>query len=486
MRSRARQAGVSLVLLALVVLIGVAIFIAVKLLERREDTGTRGVETGLRFNHVQDALVSFVAQNQRLPCPADPALDTGDADPLGASAGCNSAKGTIPWKTIGMGRDDSFDRWGNKISYRVFSGTTGLTQSEGASTVHCDTSNLDPATGVVMGTAVLGANGLCDTTHDHLAGLPLPALPGTFLFGKGLQVNDFGTTRTDIAYVLISHGPTGLGAYTAAGVQKALPTSASELANIDTTTPAAQFVSQASSSPEIPADAATHFDDLLAFRGISEIITQANLLARDWPENSLLNPATPGSLIAYTMNTATIAAAGVSASPGDLGTGTINFGSGADRARVRGFDSGGNQNISLDSSGGSEALGVAGNGGNLITNTNSERLRIDFATPGRKLGIALAHFGTYVVAGVTYTEQVQFRFSGGGSTVNVTKGGCHADGGVASFSIDPGVSFSRVEIRPQAASPSGLSALALADFNECSSTAPACFSKLATLANQCP
>ena len=81
MRSRARQAGVSLVLLAVVVLIGVVIFIAVKLLERRDDNGTRGLNTDTHFKHARDALISFVAQNERLPCPADPSASTGLAVP---------------------------------------------------------------------------------------------------------------------------------------------------------------------------------------------------------------------------------------------------------------------------------------------------------------------------------------------------------------------------------------------------------------------
>lgn len=209
------------------------------------------------------------------------------------------------------------------------------------------------------------------------------------------------------------------------------------------------------------------------------MITRANLAARDWPENFIIG--------GYTMDNPTVAnALGGPVTPGDLGVNRLDFFTGADRTRVRGFDAGGNQDIAFDNTGGADSLGVAGNGGNLLSSANSERLRIDFPHTNRKLGIALAHFGTYVNAGTTYTEQVIFRFSGGTSTVNVTKAGCRADGGVATFSIDPGTTFNRVEVRPQPAIPSGDSALAVADFKACDASAQACFSNQATTANQCP
>ena len=51
----------------------------------------------------------------------------------------------------------------------------------------------------------LPANGLCDASHFNTA--------SQFLTSKGLQVNDAGSLISGVAYVLISHGESGLGAY---------------------------------------------------------------------------------------------------------------------------------------------------------------------------------------------------------------------------------------------------------------------------------
>jgi hypothetical protein len=466
-----RQAGFSFALLAVIVLVIVAAYVAVKVFERGGDDGARGADTRAKFKRDQDALVAFVAQNQRLPCPADPSTD-GDEAPPGGNAVCASPTGTLPWKTIGSSRDDAYDSWGNRISYRVFSGATGLTQPAGASMVNCDTNNLNPVTLLLTPTpSSLAPGGLCGLSHDHTT--------AQYLSGKGLQLNDFGTIRTDIAYVLISHGPTGLGAYTSAGTQKPLPTNVFELANINTTTPAGQFVAQASSPAGTDPSSPAHFDDLLAFQGIAEMVAKANLGARDWAENFV---------IGSTMDNPTVGAAlglapGTSVPQGDLGATQIAFAAGA--VTVRGFEGGTSQDIAFDTTGGAPALGVAGNGGNLLSSANSDSLRIDLGPSARKLGLALAHFGTFVVAGTTFTEQVDVTFSGGAGTVDVIRTGCHPDGGVATLSIDPGTPFNVVGIQPIAAIPSGISALGLADFKACDPSSIDCFSNLATTINSC-
>lgn len=468
MPSRRVQAGISFTLFVVVaLLVAVAAFVAMKIFERSQSPGDRSVAAQQRFQRIQDALVAYVAQSQSLPCPADPSLDTGDAVPATAAATCTfAATGTVPWKTIGIGRDEAFDSWSNKISYRVFSGPTGLTQANGASMVNCDFSN-----GVTTPNASsLAPGGLCGLAHDHIY--------SDFLTGKGLRVNDFGTNRTDIAYVLVSHGPTGLGAYTSSGTRKPVPTSANELANINTSTAAGLFVAQAPSAQGTDPNAATHFDDVLGFQSIAEFIRKANLAERDWPENFV---------IGYTMDSATVSA-GVGQtvnSPGSVGDDRIDFA----RARVTGSDSGGNQDIAFNTAGGAPGIGIAGNGSSLMTSLFGERLRIDFAQRGYKLGVALSDLGTYDLLGTTYTERVQFRFSGGTSTVTVIKSGCKADGGVASFSIDPGTDFDRVDILPLGATPSSFLATtstALADFKLCDASANGCFSNLATVANSCP
>jgi hypothetical protein len=466
---RSREAGVSLTLFALVILVLVAAYVALTLLSRTSNDAQRDAQTRQRVARVDSALVTFVSLNQMLPCPADPSQDTGLAAPVGASATCTFPAGTLPWNTLGMSRDDAFDPWAWKISYRVYTGNFGsLTQAAGASMVSCDTVELAP-TAV---TALVGnSGGLCQPTLD--------TPPASYLANKGLTVNDFGATRTDVAYVLVSHGASGLGAYTSAGTRKVLPASANELANTQATGP---FVATASSTNLAPDDP-NHFDDVLDYLSLSDLIARANVGARDWPDAPPLPP-----VVADTMNNAAVALAlGVgSVSVGDLGTNSVTFGSGVDRARVRGFQAGSGTDLSFNTTGGAESLGVAGGGINLLSSANSDKLRIDFQQDVFKLGVALADFGT----SAGDTEQVQFRFSGGtgpgATTVTIVKSGCRADGGVATFSIDPGTDFERVEISPLTATPSGVTQFGLADFQVCSSSPGNCLSALATTSTACP
>ena len=164
----------------------------------------RGV-TDASLARVSKALVEFASLNRRLPCPARGNLDTGDADPDAATATCTTADGVVPWRTLALRSEDALDGWGRKISYRVFDGAAGLTQADGASMSNCNTSLGAPID------ATLAAGSLCKP------GGPPPNTPAQFLAARApmLVVEDQGTTRNGNAFVLISHGETGYGAYVA-------------------------------------------------------------------------------------------------------------------------------------------------------------------------------------------------------------------------------------------------------------------------------
>jgi hypothetical protein len=461
-----------------IALVGVAVmFFAMTTLLRGGTDSARSSKTATGFAAASAALEQFAGTSGRLPCPADPTANTGDAIPNTGAAACSFPMGTIPWKTIGMRSDDALDAWGWKISYRVYSGPTGLTQEGGASMVDCDTNN-----GATPTPPSIAPGGLCGLLHNHT--------DAQFLAGKGLRGNDFGTARSDVGYVLISHGPSGMGAYTSTGVRKPMPTSVDELANINTTDAAGQFIAKAAVTHNVATgaplaiDATTYFDDILSFQSVSDIVKHANLSARDWPE------VADNAITKFTMDAATInPVIPGSVSPNtNTGRDDITFGSGSTSARVRGFDADGNQDITYNTVGGASGLGINGNGSLLLSSTNSERIRIDFGQSAQRFAVALGDFGTYVASGVTYTEQVEFRFRGGLINVNIVKSACRADGGVATFSIDPGTDFTRVDIRPQAALPSafGITSLTVADFKTCAAGTQECLSTLATAANRCP
>src|SRR5688572_23046673 len=240
---RSRQRGVSMIFIAIIAVIVAAAVLAFLALTRTSSGVDRSTETTARLARISDALERFASSAERLPCPANPALDTGDAEPntpTTPTTGCTHAtSGTIPWRTLGLRRDDSLDAWGWKISYRVYAGPTGLTQDKGASMVNCDTNDPTPA-GV-------DATGRCRVTQN--------TTPDQYLAGKGLTITDFGTPVNNAAFVLISHGPTGVGAHATSGTANMPgPSSADESANLAN----GPYVAKAASTG-VGSTTATHF-----------------------------------------------------------------------------------------------------------------------------------------------------------------------------------------------------------------------------------
>lgn len=266
--SQRRQQGVALVL-AIAVIASLALLGISGALKGRTATQGRVDDVELRFARAKAALVGHVAELGRLPCGANPALDTGTA--VRVSGVCTFAQGSLPWATLGLRSDDGLDSWGNKISYRFYTGSAGsLAMDEGASMVLCNPSESQDA----------GPDGLCRSnkkTHpDNFLTVQVAGSP----VKKGLVVTDFGVTREYVAYVLISHGPSGRGTYTTGGAATPAPTNASEIANTSASGP---FVATVSSSSSMSPDSAAFFDDLVAYETTSELILKAGRGSRIWP-----------------------------------------------------------------------------------------------------------------------------------------------------------------------------------------------------------
>ncbi|MFZ6758776.1 hypothetical protein ACO0K9_16345 [Undibacterium sp. Ji50W] len=235
------------------------------------------------------ALANFVAQNKRLPCPADGSIasglpNAGIESPYPAAALCapaTQAKGVVPWVTLGISESEATDPWNGRITYRV---QAALANSV---TKLMNMSWCDPA-----GTTT-GASGLALACTAACSGTACMH-PLNFLYSKGLQVQDgLGgwlnqpappwaavpppPNSSGAAYVLISHGPTGAGAYNKSG--NIQPGSAvvgtNEMANRN---------NQALTGATIFIDAkpdntltASHFDDYLSHPTISTVLTNASL-----------------------------------------------------------------------------------------------------------------------------------------------------------------------------------------------------------------
>jgi hypothetical protein len=169
-----------------------------------------------RMIAVRDAMVGYFAQNHRFPCPdagsnvgntgrdglEDRAVGGLNPDPASA---CVGTMGTVPYVTLGLSRDQALDAWGNFISYRLAT----------APAWHLSATFALP---------VPPAAPVCNP-----AGISAPPLGGLGVF-SGPTVAQTNAA----AWVLISHGRNGLGAFNTGPTNTSRndpPTGADELAN---------------------------------------------------------------------------------------------------------------------------------------------------------------------------------------------------------------------------------------------------------------
>lgn len=186
-------------------------------------------ETRVQLAEIREALLGFILANNRLPCPANGAANTGQEDFIGAgptllckTISGNASGGVLPWATLGLNETDA---WGRRFTYRVTSafadGADGTSEaaaaacatSQGVSFKMCSEANLK---------VLISASG-ATTVADKL-----PA-------------------------IVVSHGANGNGAYTREGIKLALGSDDDEKENSDNDL---NFVSH---------DLTPNFDDLVVW-----------------------------------------------------------------------------------------------------------------------------------------------------------------------------------------------------------------------------
>lgn len=472
-RLRKRQRGISgaFVIVAFVV-VGLAILFAMRLSGTQVSAG-QDAANDEKMRRVSAALVSYASANGRLPCPALGIDAQGNAAPNAATATCTAGAEVVPWRTLGLRRDDALDGWGRKIAYRVYTGATGLTQANGVNATDCSTTAGVPVAGV---DSTLTAGYQCNALHNNTY--------AQFLAGKGFTVNDQGSNRTGVAYVLVSHGETGYGAYGAeanAATARQMPTAGgNEAANAGTTPP---FFVRAHSAPGLAPSDANHFDDVVVYRTLDEVVKASKLVARAWPLPT--PPPPPGTVGEAVFDRNALANAGITPQ-NNLGTNTITVNgiqvtAAGDTAR----------NVSSGVGTSGEGLGAIQTGSSVssettISSATNEELTFRFPGPARSVGITLADFGT--ING--NFERVEFFFFLGATQVggSVQKDACNAGNVQANYSIGASGDFDSLVVRPKGASGGNDSTLLVASIRACDATVAvsACVSPTRVAANDCP
>lgn len=281
---RRRQQGVML-LIAVVMLFAVATAFFTALL--MDSLQSRLNRTGGAEGHSQlseKALLQFAAREGRLPCPADGSLALGDAN-RGLETACSSVtpsatyqvSGILPWRTLDLREDEVINAHGDYFGYRVFSGPTGFTRTNGVNMSACDIDNTPNPTDQSV-----AATDCESTNYDNT--------PEQFVLGKGLTVvGPDSTSATDVAFVVIDHGANRRGARNPGGgvsvtTLASRPEEVANAAGISAADYTGTYYSRALSIGSDEA-ATTYVDDVLYYKSISEVARLASRYARNWPDN---------------------------------------------------------------------------------------------------------------------------------------------------------------------------------------------------------
>ena len=278
-----RHRGFTLVEIVVVIVIMAILIAMAAALTRGVVAGQKRSLTATRMQAVEAALVQFVIQQRRLPCPANGTIASTDAaagteTARNATTGCstNQQGGVVPWRALGLAEADATDGWDRRVSYRV---DPQLTADNGMNMSWCD-----PAGTGGVGTPPNFCLETCVSSN-----LALCTSPTNFLSGRGLQVRKSdGATKlmdplataphTGAAYVAISHGESGGGGYLGSGTLGASSAGdgTEEMKNYASLpyAGAATYYVDASLN-EAPTTA--HFDDIVSRPSVLAVITKAGL-----------------------------------------------------------------------------------------------------------------------------------------------------------------------------------------------------------------
>ena len=334
--------GLTLVEMAIVLaIIGAALLVILPLSSDMRDADKR-LTVRTTLTAIDAALVTFVELNHRLPCPADGTIVSGlpnagvetlsagpppaAAAPLDTCGPASQLHGVVPWVTLGIPESAVTDPWNALITYRVYPPLAFKAAAAGVNPIApvtatqngiMDMSACDPAgtwttlptpvpiTGACGGfSAAQGCTQCAAAVGNSCSTVPAGSLancvaPGLYLANKGLPVTDGSGNWLNnpasatgagngAAYVLISAGPSGTGAYNLTGTLQpgSIVAGTNEVFNengraLMTGSSVAQSYRDAPlNDVHTGANAIFHFDDYLSHPTILTVLQNANLAPR--------------------------------------------------------------------------------------------------------------------------------------------------------------------------------------------------------------
>jgi len=261
-----RNIGFTLVEMAVVVVIaGILLTLGVQMVSAQLASSQR-TASQTALNNANTAMLAFFAANHRFPCPdtvhngAENAVNVG-----GGEVACASARGTIPFVTMGLQKSQVLDAYGNFISYVIDTSRDPVTPAAWVWANKMRVVTPQPPNQCSRNGNAVGDNGpRGEIRIDSAAGVE----ETQFGFAGGVG-------RIRAVVVLISHGANGLGAWGSNGTAHTFPAGGSpEFANTQFSNaipPQTQVTPQTYHDYQYSDTAAAPFDDMLSY------ITEGNL-----------------------------------------------------------------------------------------------------------------------------------------------------------------------------------------------------------------
>lgn len=292
--NRPAQSGFTLMELAVVLVIIALLFVFIMPTSNTLLNSGKRELTRQRLKTIDTALINYVTVNGRLPCPADGTVAPGAAGGEGgrnATGDCTNSQvsGIVPYIAIGLTEADINDGWDRRITYRA---GFGLTRDAALDMTSCDPAGTRAADVTTLPT-YSAPSGRCWSTCVG-TDMATCTSPQNYLAGKGFDIRNgdgtvllmAGGTFTGAAYVLISHGENGYGAYERSGVLQTTAASGTagdiEAYNINGPTKNVTAALPATANTFREAEyssgvAAVYFDDFLSRPSVFSVIQRAQL-----------------------------------------------------------------------------------------------------------------------------------------------------------------------------------------------------------------